>query len=570
MITNCACSGNYNSQGSFGKVHKGVLEDNTKVVVKQLTDYESPGGDEAFLHEVEIISVAVHWNLLRLIGFCTTPTERLLVYPYMQNLSVAYRLRQLKPGEAVLDWEKRKRVALGTTRGLEYLHEHCNPKVTPTRMLRQPMCCLMKIFEVVVCDFGLAKLMNVTKTIFTTKVRGTMGHIAPKYLSTRKASERTTCMYTTFIKHDTFVTRQRAIDYTRLEEEDHVLLDHVNILEREKRLDEIVDRNLNNEYNMQEVGMMIKHCCVAHGHQQSGPAMSKVVRMLEVEGVTKRWEELRNVEVTHRQEYNRMQRRFDWGEDSICNQDAIELFGRFCLTRSERHTLFDDDGPGSADSTNVSEVDLGVGASGIGEATGAGGGIGIDGGGDGRSSEIDESDPNSDIIYAQCHNQGKGIDENVVRAWCVHEVTAVKAASPQKHPGHLVEINDVFAFNMTILGRSTRTRVLRDSTLRLKKGNEGRFFVFHSIISSKNLYGFRELSEYHASKASSDGSSGTDPSKVTDQEDRFSLELNAIDSVGNGFGTGLKRSGFESERQARIAGFRWQGCRVLEGRFVEV
>ena len=80
-------------QGGFGKVYKGVLSDSTKVAVKRLTDYESPGGDAAFQREVEMISVAVHRNLLRLIGFCTTPTERLLVYPYMQNLSVAYRLR---------------------------------------------------------------------------------------------------------------------------------------------------------------------------------------------------------------------------------------------------------------------------------------------------------------------------------------------------------------------------------------------------------------------------------------------------------------------------------------------
>ena len=80
-------------QGGFGKVYKGVLGDSTKVAVKRLTDYESPGGDAAFQREVEMISVAVHRNLLRLIGFCTTQTERLLVYPYMQNLSVAYRLR---------------------------------------------------------------------------------------------------------------------------------------------------------------------------------------------------------------------------------------------------------------------------------------------------------------------------------------------------------------------------------------------------------------------------------------------------------------------------------------------
>lgn len=74
-------------------MYKGVLPDATKIAVKRLTDYESPGGEAAFLREVELISVAVHRNLLRLIGFCTTQTERLLVYPFMQNLSVAYRLR---------------------------------------------------------------------------------------------------------------------------------------------------------------------------------------------------------------------------------------------------------------------------------------------------------------------------------------------------------------------------------------------------------------------------------------------------------------------------------------------
>lgn len=80
-------------QGGFGKVYKGILADGTMVAVKRLTNYESPGGDIAFQREVEMISVAVHRNLLRLIGFCTTPTERLLIYPFMQNLSVAYRLR---------------------------------------------------------------------------------------------------------------------------------------------------------------------------------------------------------------------------------------------------------------------------------------------------------------------------------------------------------------------------------------------------------------------------------------------------------------------------------------------
>nr|GLL38572.1 probable LRR receptor-like serine/threonine-protein kinase At5g10290 isoform X1 [Ipomoea trifida] len=314
-------------QGGFGKVYKGVLPDNTKIAVKRLTDYESPGGDAAFHREVEMISVAVHRNLLRLIGFCTTPTERLLVYPFMQNLSVAYRLRELKPGEAVLDWPTRKRVALGTARGLEYLHEHCNPKIIH-RDVKAANVLLDEDFEAVVGDFGLAKLVDVRKTNVTTQVRGTMGHIAPEYLSTGKSSERTD-VFGYGIMLLELVTGQRAIDFSRLEEEDDVLLlDHVKKLQREKRLHAIVDRNLNKNYNIVEVEMMIQVALLCtQASPEERPAMSVVVRMLEGEGLAERWEEWQHVEVTRRQEYERLQRRFDWGEDSIYNQDAIELSG---------------------------------------------------------------------------------------------------------------------------------------------------------------------------------------------------------------------------------------------------
>ncbi|KAL5556116.1 hypothetical protein UlMin_038352 [Ulmus minor] len=314
-------------QGGFGKVYKGVLSDNTKVAVKRLTDYESPGGDAAFQREVEMISVAVHRNLLRLIGFCTTPTERLLVYPFMQNLSVAYRLREIKPGEAVLDWPTRKQVALGTARGLEYLHEHCNPKIIH-RDVKAANVLLDEDFEAVVGDFGLAKLVDVRKTNVTTQVRGTMGHIAPEYLSTGKSSERTD-VFGYGIMLLEIVTGQRAIDFSRLEEEDDVLLlDHVKKLEREKRLDAIVDRNLKSDYDIQQVEMMIQVALLCTQQSpEDRPAMSDVVRMLEGEGLAERWEEWQHVEVTRRQEYERLQRRFDWGEDSVYNQDAMELSG---------------------------------------------------------------------------------------------------------------------------------------------------------------------------------------------------------------------------------------------------
>ncbi|KAJ4745883.1 BRI1-associated receptor kinase [Rhynchospora pubera] len=317
-------------QGGFGKVYKGVLPDGTKIAVKRLTDYESPGGEAAFLREVELISVAVHRNLLRLIGFCTTQTERLLVYPFMQNLSVAYRLRDFKPSEPVLDWPTRKRIALGTARGLEYLHEHCNPKIIH-RDVKAANVLLDEDFEPVVGDFGLAQLVDVRKTSVTTQVRGTMGHIAPEYLSTGKSSERTD-VFGYGIMLLELVTGQRAIDFSRLEEEDDVLLlDHVKKLQRESRLDAIVDKNLGGTYDGDEVKTVIQVALLCtQASPEDRPAMSEVVRMLEGEGLAERWEEWQQVEVTRRQELELLQlrQRLDWGgDDSVYNQEAIQLSG---------------------------------------------------------------------------------------------------------------------------------------------------------------------------------------------------------------------------------------------------
>lgn len=84
-------------RGAFGKVYKGRLVDGSLVAVKRLLDrVQVQGGELQFQTEVELISMAVHRNLLRLQGFCMTPTERLLVYPFMVNGSVASCLKGKK------------------------------------------------------------------------------------------------------------------------------------------------------------------------------------------------------------------------------------------------------------------------------------------------------------------------------------------------------------------------------------------------------------------------------------------------------------------------------------------
>lgn len=93
VATDSFSNKNILGRGGFGKVYKGRLVDGTLVAVKRLKEERTPGGELQFQTEVEMISLAVHRNLLRLHGFCMTPTERLLVYPYMANGSVASCLR---------------------------------------------------------------------------------------------------------------------------------------------------------------------------------------------------------------------------------------------------------------------------------------------------------------------------------------------------------------------------------------------------------------------------------------------------------------------------------------------
>lgn len=95
LATDNFSSKNILGQGGFGVVYKGCLRNGTVVAVKRLKDPDSTG-EAQFQTEVEMIGLAVHRNLLRLYGFCMTSNERLLVYPFMLNGSVADRLRGIR------------------------------------------------------------------------------------------------------------------------------------------------------------------------------------------------------------------------------------------------------------------------------------------------------------------------------------------------------------------------------------------------------------------------------------------------------------------------------------------
>ncbi|XP_073292938.1 protein NSP-INTERACTING KINASE 1-like isoform X1 [Primulina huaijiensis] len=324
IATHNFSSKNILGKGGFGNVYKGCLQDGTAVAVKRLKDGGAAGGERQFQTEVEMISLAVHRNLLKLYGFCMTSTEKLLVYPYMANGSVASRLKA-KP---VLDWATRKRIALGASRGLLYLHEQCDPKIIH-RDVKAANILLDGYCEAVVGDFGLAKLLDHQDSHVTTAVRGTVGHIAPEYLSTGQSSEKTDVFGFGILLLE-LITGQRALEFSKSASQKGAVLDWVRKLHQEKKLNTLVDKDLKNNYDRIELEEMVKVALLCTQYLPGlRPKMSEVVRMLQGDGLAERWEASQRLEPNkfRRLELSSSERFSDLTDDSSLLAQAMELSG---------------------------------------------------------------------------------------------------------------------------------------------------------------------------------------------------------------------------------------------------
>lgn len=324
LATNNFSSKNLIGKGGFGNVYKGYLQDGTVIAVKRLKDGNAIGGEIQFQTEVEMISLAVHRNLLRLYGFCMTATERLLVYPYMSNGSVASRLKA-KPA---LDWPTRKRIALGAGRGLLYLHEQCDPKIIH-RDVKAANILLDDYCEGVVGDFGLAKLLDHRDSHVTTAVRGTVGHIAPEYLSTGQSSEKTDVFGFGILLLE-LISGQRALEFGKAANQKGAMLDWVKKIHQEKKIDLLVDKDLKNNYDRIELDEIVQVALLCTQYLPSHrPKMSEVVRMLEGDGLAEKWEASQRAESTRSRgnELSSSERYSDLTDDSSLLAQAMELSG---------------------------------------------------------------------------------------------------------------------------------------------------------------------------------------------------------------------------------------------------
>ncbi|XP_059625051.1 G-type lectin S-receptor-like serine/threonine-protein kinase At5g24080 [Cornus florida] len=178
--------------GGFGSVYKGSLGDGTLVAVKKL-DRVLPHGEKEFITEVNTIGSMHHMNLVRLCGYCSEGSQRLLVYEFMKNGSLD---KWIFPShgcrDRLLDWSTRFHIAIGTAQGIAYFHEQCRDRIIHCDIKPENIL-LDENFCPKVSDFGLAKLMGREHSHVVTMIRGTRGYLAPEWVSNRPITVKADC-----------------------------------------------------------------------------------------------------------------------------------------------------------------------------------------------------------------------------------------------------------------------------------------------------------------------------------------------------------------------------------------
>ncbi|KAG2331062.1 hypothetical protein Bca52824_002242 [Brassica carinata] len=269
--------------GGFGAVFKGTLQDSsTFVAVKRL---ERPGsGEGEFRAEVCTIGNIQHVNLVRLRGFCSENLHRLLVYDYMPNGSLSSYLSRTSPD--LLTWETRFRIAVGTAKGIAYLHEGCRDCIIHCDIKPENIL-LDSDYNAKVSDFGLAKLVGRDFSRVLATMRGTWGYVAPEWISGLPITTKADVYSFGMTLLELIGGRRNVVSDTPGEKDEK---------EPEKwffppwaareiiqgNIDLVVDSRLNGEYNNEEATRMatVAVWCI-QDNEEIRPAMGTVVKMLE-------------------------------------------------------------------------------------------------------------------------------------------------------------------------------------------------------------------------------------------------------------------------------------------------
>ncbi|GLU11947.1 hypothetical protein SLE2022_286650 [Rubroshorea leprosula] len=267
-------------QGGYGKVYRGTLVDSTIVAIKR-AQQGSLQGEKEFLTEIQLLSRLHHRNLVSLVGYCDEEGEQMLVYEYMSNGTLQDHLsgKIKKP----LSFARRLRIALGSSKGILYLHTEADPPIFH-RDIKASNILLDSKFVAKVADFGLSRIAPVpdiegaTPAYVSTVVKGTPGYLDPEYFLTYKLTDKSD-VYSLGVVFLELLTGMQPISHGKN------LVREVNIAYQSGTIFSVLDVRMGSypsECVEKFVNLAMK-CC--QDETDSRPSMAEVVRTLETIGL---------------------------------------------------------------------------------------------------------------------------------------------------------------------------------------------------------------------------------------------------------------------------------------------
>ncbi|KAI3464594.1 hypothetical protein Pfo_021257 [Paulownia fortunei] len=278
LATDDFSSDNLLGEGGYGLVYKGQLKDGQLIAAKVRKEASTQGFAE-FHSEVFVLSFARHKNIVMLLGYCCKENLNILVYEYICNKSLEWHL--FDNTSHVLEWHRRHAIAVGTAKGLRFLHEECRGSPIIHRDTRPSNILLTHDFVPMLGDFGLAKWKTDEDEI-QTRILGTLGYLAPEYAENGIVSVRTD-VYAFGIVLIQLISGRKAVDIKREGQQSSLRQWALPLIET-LALHELADPRLGESYNTYELYHMARtaYLCV-QTEPERRPSMAEVLRFLEGE-----------------------------------------------------------------------------------------------------------------------------------------------------------------------------------------------------------------------------------------------------------------------------------------------
>lgn len=267
-------------EGSLGRVYRAEFPNGKTMAIKKIDNAAlSLQEEDNFLEAVSNMSRLRHPNIVTLAGYCAEHGQRLLVYEYIGNGSLHDILHSAEDGSKILTWNARVRVALGTARALEYLHEVCLPSVVH-RNFKSANILLDEELNPRLSDCGLAALTPNTERQVSTQMIGSFGYSAPEFALSGVYTVKSD-VYSFGVVMLELLTGRKPLDSSRVRSEQSLVRWATPQLHDIDALAKMVDAALNGMYPAKSLSRFadIIALCV-QPEPEFRPPMSEVVQAL--------------------------------------------------------------------------------------------------------------------------------------------------------------------------------------------------------------------------------------------------------------------------------------------------